>query len=336
MLTIQTISYIRRKSVLAVLTLALILVIYLYFHHYVKEEGMQMSDFFKTSQEQLQKTLLFSQQQKTEKQREVITRLNPGAKELLLDAIHKASLSKEQIETHLHKDWFLSPSSLPHNLLGRADNTVYFSQEKQDVFVDQYFNKTRNKIFLEVGAVDGVTLSNTLFLERHRNWTGLLIEPNKDFYRKLATVHRKAYCINSCLSLDNSIGIAKFKPAGMIGGVETGYTETMKRRANSEFPGTASVEVFCMPLGLILAALEMYHIDFFSLDVEGAELQILKTIPFDKIKIDLFFIEYVVWNGSTDVAATQKRLEDLREFFKKVGGYKEIKKSNLDVVFARI
>ena len=91
-----------------------------------------------------------------------------------------------------------------------------------------------------------------------------------------------------------------------------------------------------MPLGLILAALEMYHIDFFSLDVEGAELQILKTIPFDKIKIDLFFIEYVVWNGSTDVAATQKRLEDLREFFKKVGGYKEIKKSNLDVVFARI
>ena len=116
MLTIQTISYIRRKSVLAVLTLALILVIYLYFHHYVKEEGMHMSDFFKTSQEQLQKTLLFSQQQKTEKQREVITRLNPGAKELLLDAIHKASLSKEQIETHLHKDWFLSPSSLPYNL----------------------------------------------------------------------------------------------------------------------------------------------------------------------------------------------------------------------------
>ena len=248
---------------LAVLTLALILVIYLYFHHYVKEEEMHMPDFLKTSQEQLQKTLLFFQQQKTEKQREVITRLNPGAKELLLDAIHKASLSKEQIETHLHKDWFLSPSSLPYNLLGRADNTVYFSQEKQDVFVDQYFNKARNKIFLEVRAVDGVTLSNTLFLERHRNWTGLLIEPNRDLYRKLATVHGKADCINSCLCLDNSIGIAKFKSAGVIGGIEAGSTETMKRRANSESPGTASVEMLCVPLGLLLRALEMYHIDFF-------------------------------------------------------------------------
>ena len=188
-----------------------------------------MLGFLERSQERLQETLLSFQHQKNSKQTEVISRLNPGTKELLLDAIHKAILSKEQTETHLHKNWFLSPSSLLYNLLGRADNTVYFSQEKQDVFVAQYFNKSSNKVFLEVGAVDGVTLSNTIFLERHRNWAGLLIEPNNDFYRKLATVHRKAYCINSCFSLDNTIGIAKFKPAGMIGGVETGYKETMKK-----------------------------------------------------------------------------------------------------------
>ena len=318
------------------LTLALILVAFLYFQHYIKEEEIHMQDILKKSQTQLTNILSSFQNEEKQKQREVITRLNPGAKELLLDYIHKANLSKKQIETHLHKDWFLSPSTLPYNLLGRPDNTVYFSQEKQDIFVDEYFSKTRNKVFLEVGAVDGVTLSNTLFLERQRNWTGLLIEPNKDFYTKLATVHRRAYCINSCLSLDKNIGIAKFMPAGMIGGVEEGYTETMKKRAGSEFPNTASVEVFCMPLGLILTALEMYHINFFSLDVEGAELEILRTIPFDKVKIDLFFIEYVVWNGAIDVKATEKRLEEFREFFKEVGGYKEIKKSDLDIVFARI
>ena len=74
---------------------------------------------------------------------------------------------------------------------------------------------------------------------------------------------------------------------------------------------------------------------FFSLDVEGAELKVIKTIPLDKVKINLFFIKYVVWNVSTDAAARQKRLEEFREFFKKVGRYKEIKKSDLDVVFAR-
>ena len=122
----------------------------------------------------------------------------------------------------------------------------------------------------------------------------------------------------------------------MIEGVEAGYTETMNKRANSEFPGTTLAELFIVPLGLILTVLEIYHINFSSLDVEWAELEVIKTIPFDKVKIDLFFIEYVVWNDFTDVSATQKRLEEFREFFKKVVKYKEIKKSNLDSVFPRI
>ena len=137
------------------------------------------------------------------------------------------------------------------------------------------------------------------------------------------------------LSLDSN-SIAKFKPSRMIGGVEAGYTETMKKRANSEFPGTALTELFIVSLELILTALEIYHSDFSSLDVEGVELEVIKTIPFDKVKIDLFFIEYVVGNDFADVSATQKRLEKFREFFKKVGGYKEIKKSNLDSAFPRI
>ena len=74
---------------------------------------------------------------------------------------------------------------------------------------------------------------------------------HKDFHKKLATVHRKAYCINSCLTLDRNISIAKFERAGMIGGVENGYTETIKKRASSEFSSTASVELLCLPLGLI-------------------------------------------------------------------------------------
>ena len=88
----------------------------------------------------------------------------------------------------------------------------------------------------------------------------------------------------------------------------------MKKRASSEFPSTASVEVFCIPSGFILTALQMYHIDFFLLDVEKSKLEIIKAIPYDKVKINYFSIEYVVWNDSTDVAATQKRQEEFREF----------------------
>ena len=43
----------------------------------------------------------------------------------------------------------------------------------------------RDGFFVEAGAADGQTLSNTLFLEMERNWTGLLVEPNPDMFYSL-------------------------------------------------------------------------------------------------------------------------------------------------------
>ncbi len=57
---------------------------------------------------------------------------------------------------------------------------------------------------------------------------------------------------------------------------------------------TASgLKVPCFPLASILAALHQKHVDYFSLDVEGKELEILKTIPFDQLQIDTLSVEYI-------------------------------------------
>lgn len=57
--------------------------------------------------------------------------------------------------------------------------------------------------------------------------------------------------------------------------------------ANDEFEKQKSltVNVQCFPLYTYLIALNVTVIDYFSLDVEGSELNVLKTIPFDKIDI---------------------------------------------------
>jgi hypothetical protein len=55
--------------------------------------------------------------------------------------------------------------------------------------------------FVESGAHDGEYLSNTLFLERTRHWTGVLIEPLPGPFEALQQKHRKAYTINACLSI---------------------------------------------------------------------------------------------------------------------------------------
>lgn len=59
-----------------------------------------------------------------------------------------------------------------------------------------------------------------------------------------------------------------------------------------EKPGSITVDVQCFPFYSILLALEISHIDAFSLDVEGAEVLILDTVPFDKVDISMMNVEY--------------------------------------------
>ena len=247
--------------------------------------------------------------------------------------MEQAQLTKQQKTKFLYDNWFLEPAASPYNLSKQFQSQKYFSQDKQDEFVDKYFQKLKNGIFLEVGAADGVTFPNTLFLKRERNWTGVLIEDNRKLYHSLVTLRRKAYIINVCLSLDDGINVVSFLPAELLGGVEKPLTaEKMMDRVKHDYPDIKAEEVLCIPLYSILKAISMTHINFFSLDVEGAELDILRTIPFHLVTIDLFMIEYYVPSGA---AETQKRLKEFRDFFNQRRIYKEVYLGAGDVAFAR-
>ena len=57
------------------------------------------------------------------------------------------------------------------------------------------------------------------------------------------------------------------------------------------------LRVPCFPLESILLALNRTHVDYVSLDVEGLELDIMKTIPFERIQIDTLSLEYINGKG---------------------------------------
>ena len=68
--------------------------------------------------------------QQVKSQKTAVTHnFNPLAHKLLLDQVNKSGLANEDINKHLHKDWFLSPSASPYNLLERPSNNKYFSQD---------------------------------------------------------------------------------------------------------------------------------------------------------------------------------------------------------------
>ncbi len=69
----------------------------------------------------------------------------------------------------------------------------------------------------------------------------------------------------------------------------------------------SGLRVPCFPLESILLALNQTHVDYFSLDVEGLELDVLKTIPFDRIQIDTLSVEYI--NGKSGKKAYHDYME---------------------------
>ena len=152
----------------------------------------------------------------------------------------------------------------------------HFSQISQSQFVDRLLKGRRQGVFLECGAADRERLSNSLFFELHRNWTGILIEANPLFHRALLSKNRNAYVVRSCLSTTLKPQTVEFKLADLGGGIYSKMHNATVRQFHLD--NKPSIDIQCFPLTSITAALGIQHVDYLSLDVEGAELDILSTV----------------------------------------------------------
>ncbi|XP_042203178.1 protein Star-like [Homarus americanus] len=136
----------------------------------------------------------------------------------------------------------------------------------------------REGFFVEVGAVDGETLSNSLYLERNLRWSGLLIEVFPTTYKTLLQKHRKAYSINAALSFNTSSTEVRYANRGKLGVLGHIFPDQGER-------------IQAIPLYTMLLALNTTVIDYFSLDIEGGEMKVLMTIPWDKVKVGVLVLE---------------------------------------------
>ena len=186
-----------------------------------------------------------------------------------------------------------SPSTSSLNL----HKSIHTGQIGQAEEVIQYFKMKKNGVFVEAGAWDGEYLSNTLYLEAKYNWTGLLVEPNSGAFNKLVTRNRKAHSVHSCLSVTAHPDIVEFDSADVFGGIDTELDNVDNRnlaRMRDSIPEAMRTKetVECYPLySLLLAIGSTDKVDLLSLDIEGAELAVLRAIPWDKVNIELVMIE---------------------------------------------
>lgn len=215
----------------------------------------------------------------------------------------QASADNAELVKIIRNYFIQQPSSEAYNLLN--PERLEFSNG-QTPFVDSRLNYMECGFYVECGALNGEKGSNSLFFERVRKWNGLLIEADPSNYAELKKKNRKAFSINACLSPRMTAAKLNFNKAFNMGRVI--HNKEAERWMNQVGMKKDMVEIECFPLYSMMLALNRTTIDFFSLDVEGDELNVLKTIPYDKLDIKMMTVEYA--HGGSEGHEIQRFLEE--------------------------
>lgn len=185
-------------------------------------------------------------------------------------------------------------------------NKYKMSQTDQSIYIDEFLRKKKNGFFVEAGGHEGEDTSNSLFFELERNWTGLLIEPIPSFYSAILAKNRNIFALNACIANKRPL-LTKFRIhfslSGRLSEMHEKHQKRMDRESGTAIPKIAYIP--CFSFFTIMKAMQVYHVDYFSLDVEGGELDILKNIDFNKIDVNTLTVEH---NGFEDVKQDINRL----------------------------
>jgi len=182
---------------------------------------------------------------------------------------------------------------------------MYNSQDNQDRYLEEnIFKGYKNGIYVDVGAHDGVSLNNTLFFEKTHNWTGINVEPIKTVFDKLQI--NRPNNINLNCAVFNKDGEAKLLCnkgyTEMISGIKETFDIRHLHRLQKENmqmgSSTELIKVDTKRLETICDEHNISHIHYLSIDVEGAEFEVIKSINFDKVFIDVIGFE----NNYNDVS----------------------------------
>ncbi|KAL3790419.1 hypothetical protein HJC23_013591 [Cyclotella cryptica] len=207
--------------------------------------------------------------------------------------------SKTNAEECVHEWKESRPKWVDRGMSANAEDVTIF-----DAFFNSPEFMDKNHTYMEIGAHDGVRESNSRFYDVCLGWSGLLVEPHPKNYERTVQLRPDAH----------HLGIA---PSCM--GNETGtitFPEHMYTSAQVNEQGS-KLEIHCGPLQHYLDALGIRHVDFWSLDVEGSEMNVLKTVDFDRTHIDVIIAESD--NRLSHLPEIQQKVKDVRIFLQSKG-----------------
>lgn len=198
-----------------------------------------------------------------------------------------------------------------------------YSQSREQQAILNYFGIFKGT-FLDIGANDGITFSNTHALAL-LGWEGIAIEPSPKAYEKLKALYIDNENVEvSNLAIGKINGTLILKESGSIlGNGDVALVSSFDENEVARFKSVTSwedVEVKCMTWNRFQDISKLRY-DFISIDIEGSELDVLPFIDLTHVK--MLCIE---WNSKPELK---------NEFDKYMTGFKVIYTSAENIIYAR-
>jgi hypothetical protein len=182
---------------------------------------------------------------------------------------------------------------------------LYKAQFGEDRILWQVFRRRPSGYFIEVGAYDGVMLSNTYFLEQ-MGWCGLLVEPILPLCQRAAAARSRSRVVHAACSKRGSAGVAKFTvtqnvPVLSFLKADKDHVERCIREGADlveiDVPVTTLDDIILRerkgpaPFGGPWAPRRGWRIDLVCIDTEGCELDVLDGFSLERFKPRILVIE---------------------------------------------
>ena len=187
------------------------------------------------------------------------------------------------------------------------------SQLRQDLFVLANLNFKRNGFFVEFGASDGLSLSNSFLLESEFGWTGILAEPalvwqnNLKINRPSSIIEQKCVWTNSHSFVE--LNETRSPEYSTIDEYSSRDSHSVKRLNGKKY----QVETISLS-----DLLEKHNapkvISYISIDTEGSEFEILRAFDFTKYRFDIITIEHNFSKSRTQIEELLRSHDYIRKF----------------------
>jgi FkbM family methyltransferase len=195
----------------------------------------------------------------------------------------------------------LTPPIIWRHLKKLKKKQKYFALNSLDQKLEKYLNYN-NGYFVELGANDGISQSNTFYYEKNKNWNGILIEPilHKYIECKKKRSNKNKYFCNACVSFEHDKEFVKLLYSNLMTVPTNLQSDIHDKFAHANHSNTIRedqeevIEFFAKAKTLNSILIECdapKKIDLLSVDVEGAEIEVIKGINFESYKFKYILIE---------------------------------------------